>query len=187
MNTTEALSLEIKARELATSLLFETETRLDHSKCVVDQTRLGVNLLVEPWKSVIIPAAWLHDIGYNKTVGITKFHPLDGARYLQAKGWSMEICRLVAWHTNAEVEAQLRDLDDLLTNEFEMPPSEPWVLLAWADLTSSPKGEKCSPQERLDEILERYRPESVVHRAIIQAYDYLIDIATDYQNRVFGI
>ncbi len=180
-------SLVIQAKELATFLLQDTGTRLDHSRRVVEQVQLAIEMLEEPWRSALLPAAWLHDIGYNKDIGITKFHPLDGARYLRDEGWSMEICRLVAWHTNAEVEAEMRDLDQVLVNEFEVPPKEARELLAWADLTSSPTGEKCSPQERLDEILERYGSKTVVHRAIIQAHDHLLTTALDFQERLSGI
>ncbi|NNN21651.1 MAG: HD domain-containing protein [Acidimicrobiales bacterium] len=187
MNMSEDSNLVIQAKELATFLLHDTGTRLDHSRHVVEQAQLATEMLDEPWKSALLPAAWLHDIGYSKDIGITKFHPLDGARYLRNEGWSMEICRLVAWHTNAEAEAEMRDLDYVLAIEFEVPPKEARELLAWADLTSSPTGERCSPQERLDEILERYGSETVVHRAIIQAHDQLLNTALDFQDRLSEI
>lgn len=187
MNNFESNNLIFEAKGLATSLLHDTGTRLDHSSQVAEQAQLAIEMLEEPWKSALLPAAWLHDIGYNKNIGITKFHPLDGARYLRDEGWPLEICRLVAWHTNAEVEAEMRDLGKALTNEFDMPPKEARELLAWADLTSSPTGERCSPQERLDEILERYGSDTVVHRAIVEAHDQLLNAALEFQERLSGL
>ena len=187
MNSLEISNLLIKAKDLSTLLLHDTGTRLNHTRLVVKQAQFAIEVLDEPWKTALLLAAWLHDIGYNKDIGITKFHPLDGARFLRDEGWPMEVCRLVAWHTNAEVEAEMRGLGQVLANEFEVPPKEARELLAWADLTSSPTGEKCTPQERLEEILERYGSETVVHRAIVQAYDQLLCAAHDFQKRLSGI
>lgn len=114
----------------------------------------------------MVLAAWLHDIGYNPDLASTGFHPLDGARHLRELGWPADVCRLVAWHTNAGAEASLRGLGGALAEEFELPPYDAWAALAWADLTSSPAGECWEVEARVGEVLRRYPPGTVVHRAM---------------------
>jgi hypothetical protein len=125
------------------------------------------HVLVEPWRSALPEAALLHDIGYAPEVVDTGFHPLDGARWLRALGRRSEVCNLVAWHTRAGTEARLRGLEELLVAEFSSPPAIAQAVLTWADLTSSPTGEQTSPAIRIDDILRRYGPGSLVHRATL--------------------
>lgn len=66
---------------------------------------------------VLVSAAWLHDIGYAPAVLGTGFHPLDGARYLAGLGAPERVVNLVARHSNAILEAELRGLGDLLDLE----------------------------------------------------------------------
>jgi hypothetical protein len=58
----------------------------------------------------LVCAAWLHDIGYTPALGVTGFHPLDGARFLVAAGVSRRLTGLVAHHSCAALEAELRGL-----------------------------------------------------------------------------
>src|SRR5438067_13894674 len=81
------------------------------------------DLLDGEWRSAIVDAAWLHDIGYSPRVQPTGFHALDAARWLRARGWPTATCRLVAWHTEAEVEGAVRGLGEDLAAEFEPPPA----------------------------------------------------------------
>lgn len=81
----------------------------------------------------------MHDVGYSRIASVIGFHPLDGARWLRHQGWSDQVARLVAWHTRAEKEAELRGIaryDD----EFPRPPEFVLTVLTWADLTSTPDG-----------------------------------------------
>jgi hypothetical protein len=117
------------------------------------------------WRSAARDAAWLHDIGYNPELAATAFHPLDGARWLRAHHWSDKTCSLVAWHTESLEEARRYGLDVDLAAEFDRPPGIAAAALAWADLTSSPSGERWDANRRLAEILDRYPPGSVVHEA----------------------
>lgn len=155
-----------RAATLATELLAGVATRLDHSRGVAERGGEAFHLLRAPWRTALIDAAWLHDIGYSQAVVVTEFHPLDGARWLTKHGWRSEVCRLVAWHTGAAVEARLRNLDKALRAEFLPPPRRAQAALTWADLTSSPTGESCSVEARLIDILCRYPFDSVVHRAV---------------------
>jgi hypothetical protein len=150
------------------------EDRLAHSAIVAEQAARARGLVDEPWRSVLVDAAWLHDVGYSPASVDTGFHPLDGARWLRREGWPDELCRLVAWHTRALTEAKLRGLGDELVREFEQPARLPLAVLTWADLTSSADGRRCTVRGRLDGILRRYPPESVVHRAIVEATPELL-------------
>jgi hypothetical protein len=56
----------------------------------------------------------LHDIGYAPGLAVTGLHAQDGARYLRdAQHADAMLCRLVAHHTCASVEAGERGLADL--------------------------------------------------------------------------
>lgn len=153
------------AQDVATELLVGVGTRMDHSRAVANQAAKAIRLLDEPWSTALVDAAWLHDVGYAPSLARTRFHPLDGARWLNAQGWRPEVCRLVAWHTRAGTEAQLRCLEHELATEFPPPPETAQSVLAWADLTSSPTGRICTPEERIAEVLDRYPSDSTVHRA----------------------
>jgi HD superfamily phosphodiesterase len=68
-------------------------------------------------------AAWLHDIGYLPKLARTGLHGLDGARYLRDVHHADEmLCRLVAHHSCAVIEAEERGLADDLRREFPPPP-----------------------------------------------------------------
>jgi hypothetical protein len=153
------------AQAIAEEMLSGVGTRLAHTRRVAAQAHEVRVLLEEPWKSAIVDAAWLHDIGYAQSIVQVGFHPLDGARWLARQGWPVEVCRLVAWHTCAGTEACIRELGDQLAGEFREPPVLPRAAMTWADLTSSPEGDQWTADRRLDEILDRYPAASIVHRA----------------------
>lgn len=166
---------------LADRLLRDVGTRLAHSARVATQADRVAHLLNEPWRSAIAEAAWLHDIGYSEQIARTDFHPLDGARWLRDHGWPSEVCRLVAWHTEASIEAALRGLDCDLVAEFEQPPSSVAAVLSWADMTSSPAGEACTVDRRIDDILGRYPAGSAVHTATTSARPALCAAVADIE------
>jgi putative nucleotidyltransferase with HDIG domain len=49
----------------------------------------------------LIAAAWLHDVGYAPGLAHSRFHPLDGARYLRRIGMDESVVSLVAYHSCA--------------------------------------------------------------------------------------
>jgi HD superfamily phosphodiesterase len=70
-------------------------------------------------------SAWLHDVGYLPDIAVTGFHPLDGARYLRGVHRADQmVCRLVAYHSCAHIEAEERGLVEPLRAEFA-PPRRP--------------------------------------------------------------
>lgn len=113
-------------------------------------------------RELLVSAAVLHDIGYAPSIAKTGFHPLDGARWLRDVEFDDRVAGLVAHHTNAVVEAELRGLDRELSGEFDREESQVADLLWYCDLTTGPDGQEFTVEERLAEIRERYEPGSVV-------------------------
>ena len=104
-------------------------------------------------------AAWLHDIGYAPGPATTGLHALDGARYRRdAQHADSMLCRLVAHHTCAIIEAEERGLAGILGLEFESVPEELSSVLTYCDITTSPDGELVPAERRLAEIQQRYGP-----------------------------
>jgi putative nucleotidyltransferase with HDIG domain len=140
-------------------------------------------------------AAWLHDIGYAPGLAVTGLHALDGARYLRdAQHADAMLCRLVAHHSCAIIEAGERGLADALANEFEAAPYAFASVLTFCDMTISPDGELVPVKRRLAEIHDRYGPGHPVSRSIqratpmiLRAVEQVQDIAGTRQSREMGL
>ena len=101
-------------------------------------------------------AAWLHDIGYLPELAETGLHGLDGARYLRdIQHAEPLLCRLVAHHSCAVIEAEERGLAHVLNREFAPPPQPLADALTFCDMTTSPDGERVPVNHRLAEIHDR--------------------------------
>ena len=112
-------------------------------------------------------AAWLHDIGYAPGLAATGFHPLDGARYLRdARHADALLCRLVAHHSCALIEAEQWGLAGDLAREFQPAPRDLSDALIYCDMTTGPDGLHLSIEQRLADIRGRYGPEHLVTRAL---------------------
>lgn len=120
-------------------------------------------------RDVLVAAGWLHDIGYSPGLVGTGFHPLDGARHLRAVGMTERVTCLVAHHSCALIEARLRGLGRVLSQEFAREESPTADALLYCDLTTSPSGVPVTVGERLAEIRERYGPGHVVTAFIDEA------------------
>jgi hypothetical protein len=106
----------------------------------------------------LVAAAWLHDIGYAPELVETGFHPLDGARFLRRVGVDGQVVSLAAYHSCAQIEADVRGLGAELAAEFT--PAGPLLsdALLYCDMTTGPDGDYVRPADRLAEIQERYGP-----------------------------
>ena len=116
----------------------------------------------------LVCAAWLHDIGYAPALAATDFHPLDGARFLASAGTSRRLAGLVAHHSCAALEAELRGLADELA-EFDDEDSTVRDALWYCDITTSRNGQPVAAAERIAEIKRRYGPDHLVTRFITEA------------------
>jgi HD domain len=155
------------AEQLARALLQEPlPRRWAHVQGVAAQAR-GLAPVLGADADLLEAAAWLHDIGYAPGLAVTGLHALDGARYLRdARHADAMLCRLVAHHSYAIVEAEERGLADILALEFEPAPYALSSVLTCCDMTTSPDGELVPVEKRLAEINDRYGPGHLVSRSI---------------------
>jgi hypothetical protein len=149
--------------------------RWAHIQGVARQARSLASILGED-ADLLEAAAWLHDVGYSPELIDTGFHPLDGARYLRdVQHANGTLCRLVANHSEALIEAEERGLAGALSAEF--PPASPLIsdALTYCDMTTGPDGQPISADERLADIRARYGPGHVVGRSIERSAGELLD------------
>jgi hypothetical protein len=132
------------------------QRRWGHVRPVAQRARWVATTLYLP--DHLVAAAWLHDIGYAPALVQTRFHPLDGARFLRGAGVDRQVVSLVAYHSCAQVEADLRGLGAELAAEFT--PASPLLAdaLLYCDMTTRPDGDYVRPADRLVEIRGRYGP-----------------------------
>ena len=163
-------SLPAWAEDLARNLLEDTlPRRWAHVQGVAARARSLAPAFAAD-KELLEAAAWLHDIGYLPELAQTGLHALDGARYLRdVQHATPMLCRLVAHHSCAVIEAEERDLADVLRREFEPPPQPLADALTFCDMTTTPDGEPTNVDRRLAEILHRYGSEHLVSRSIRRA------------------
>jgi putative nucleotidyltransferase with HDIG domain len=172
------------ARSTAEAYLAESlPQRWRHVKAVAGRAGELAGL-VPGDEELLVSAAWLHDIGYAPALAVVGFHPLDGARFLRADGVDERLCRLVARHSGAVVEAELRGLSDALDSEFADEESTTRDALWFADLTTGPNGERLTVERRLAEIAERYGPDGLVTVAVGRARPLLLAAVERIQERL---
>ena len=121
---------------------------------------------------LLVGAALLHDIGYAPDLASTGFHALDGARYLRGVGGPDRLVNLVAHHSCATVEAEVRGLSGELA-EFEDEGTALRDALWWADMTTTPDGGVTTVADRVREIQSRYGEDDLVSRFIRRAWEDL--------------
>jgi hypothetical protein len=125
---------------------------------------------------LIEAAAWLHDIGYLRELAATGLHGLDGARYLRDfQRAEPLLCRLVAHHSCAVIEAEERGLAYVLTREFAPLPRPLADALTFCDMTTSPDGDQVQVTHRLAEIRDRYGAGHLVSRSIRRATPLILE------------
>ena len=158
------------AEPLAQALLQESlPRRWAHVQGVAAQARSLAPVLGAD-ADLLEAAAWLHDIGYAPGLATTGLHTLDGARYLRdTQHTHVMLCRLVAHHSCAIIEAEERGLADVLGLEFEPAPYVLSSVLTCCDMTTSPDGELVPVERRLAEIQHRYGPGHLVSGSIQRA------------------
>lgn len=158
------------ARDLAHVLLAEPlPRRWAHTQGVAAQAETLAPILGDD-ADLLTAAAWLHDIGYSPTLVTTGFHPLDGARYLRDTHHAdSRLCRLVAHHSCALIEAEERGLAHELTAEFTYERDDLIQALTYCDMTTGPHGERLTTEARLADILIRYGEDHPVTRFVHRA------------------
>jgi predicted hydrolase (HD superfamily) len=155
------------AQQLARALLQEAmPRRWAHVQGVAARAR-SLTLVLGADADLLEAAAWLHDVGYAPDLAVTGLHQLDGARYLRdAQHADAMLCRLVAHHSCAIIEAGERGLADALSSEFEPAPDVLASVLTCCDMTTSSDGQPVPVERRLAEIHDRYGSGHLVSRSI---------------------
>lgn len=175
VRTVVAVAIDDQTVQLAERFVAPLGRRWLHVQAVAARAGELAMALPADQRDELVTAAWLHDIGYSPEIGHTRFHPLDGARYLRDEGWSPTVVSLVAHHSGARFEAVERGLSEELMREFPFEDSPQLDALVTADLTTGPSGEPLTYESRIGEILKRYPPEDPVHRAWVVAKPVLAD------------
>jgi HD domain len=159
-----------RAHDIARSLLENPlPRRWAHVQGVADTARTLAGVLGKN-ADLIVAAAILHDIGYAPSLAATGFHPLDGARYLRdVEDADAMLCRLVAHHSCAIIEAEERGLASELAREFKPAPRDLTDALIYCDMTTGPDGQGIPIGQRLAEIRARYGPADLVTRALARS------------------
>ena len=176
------------ADQLARALLRELlPRRWAHVQGVAARAR-GLAPVLGADADLLEAAAWLHHIGYAPGLTLTGLHQLDGARYLRdVHHADALLCRLVAHHSCAIVEADERGLADVLGLEFEPAPYVLSSVLTFCDMTTSPDGEHVPVEQRLAEIHDRYGPGHLVSRSIQRAAPMILGAVKQVQDRAARI
>jgi hypothetical protein len=158
------------AHDLARTLLEEPlPRRWAHTQGVAARAESLAPILGNE-ADLLTAAAWLHDIGYSPDLAATGFHPLDGARYLRDTHHAdPRLCRLVAHHTCAIIEAEERGLANQLAYEFDPECRVLTQALIYCDMTTGPDGTILPISDRIGDIYARYGAEHVVSRSIRRA------------------
>lgn len=157
----------VAEEHLASSL----SQRWKHVQGVAEQARSLRDLARED-ADLLEASAILHDVGYAPGLVRTGFHPIDGAHFLQAAGAPARLVDLVAHHSFAALEAELRGLSPQL-EQFADERGPIRDALWYCDQTTGPSGERVSVEGRHTEILRRYGPAHMVSRFIEQGGEEL--------------
>jgi hypothetical protein len=93
------------------------------------------------------------------------------------------LCRLVAHHSCAIIEADERGLAGILSDEFDPAPDVLVSVLTCCDMTTSPDGQPVPVERRLAEIHARYGSGHLVSRSIQRATPMILRTVEQVQDR----
>jgi len=172
------------ASTLAGHLLGTLPDRWLHTQAVARRAEQLAATVGSSDQEALLAAAWLHDIGYGPLARVTGFHPLDGARYLGARGWPERVVGLVAYHSGAEFLAGPHGLTEQLA-QFPHERSAVADALTYADQTTGPRGELMTIDDRRAEALARHG-QSSAQAAVRQVREpFLIAVGLRVESRLW--
>lgn len=141
--------------------------RWAHVQSVASEARRIASIVGDD-EELLVAACLLHDVGYAPDLAQTGLHALDGARFLQRLGAPRRLTCLVARHSCAMLEAEMRGLDaDLAGFADELTPTRD--ALWYCDMVTGPDGRRVRFEDRVAEIRERYGEAALVARFIVRA------------------
>jgi putative nucleotidyltransferase with HDIG domain len=157
--------------------------RWRHSVRVAIQASRWPCLFNQEAQTVLQTAAILHDIGYSTDIVRSAFHAVDGAVFLRSQGVDEDVVSLVAHHSCAHIEANLRGLSRKLAWFPSHRNRNLQDAMIWCDMTSGPTGDEVDIDWRLADIRARYGPESIGGRFADQAEPHLRAATSRVQER----
>ena len=160
-----------------------TSSTLGTFQGVAQRARILAPILGED-ADLLEASAILHDIGYSPGLVVTGLHALDGARYLRDVDADERIVNLVAHHSCACLEAEVRGLAAELMAEFPREREELNDALCFSDMNTTPDGTPTNPLDRVHEIAGRYGPESLIGQFIRRAEPEILASASRILNRM---
>lgn len=125
-------------------------------------------------------AALLHDIGYSEEVNFTGFHPVDGYRFLRAKGYVKDILDVVLHHSLAREDylhnhstKELEDYKEIILSDRAQKILE---IVSYADWHTDGQGNRVSVDGRYADILDRHGHNSKVGEFMLSIRPQIDDI-----------
>ncbi|GAA2497008.1 HD domain-containing protein [Terrabacter carboxydivorans] len=173
---------ESAAEDLAREWISGSGSRWAHLSAV-GRLAQETNALGTSMSSTVVQAAWVHDIGYAPGLRDTGMHAIDGARALLRFGAPVDVVALVAHHTGAIYEAAARGFAEELA-ELPLPDHTDLDALTLLDLVVGPEGDLTTAEDRIAEILSRYRVGDPVHRAVTRSGPELLASAGRARTRL---
>ncbi len=178
------MAIDRWAKGEAERLLGAVDDRWRHVEAVArlaEQTSGAVGGADRP---ALVAAAWLHDVGDAPSLHRTGLQALDGALWIREQGQE-RVAGLVAYHSGAKHEAELLGLGEEL-RAFADERSAVTDALWYCDLTTGPDGERMTLAERLADVEDRHGHDSVVARAMREAWDELEGCVGRVERRLAG-
>ncbi|MGC5332257.1 HD domain-containing protein [Micromonospora sp. DT62] len=182
------MELAHQARSVAEGYLREPlPRRWRHVQAVANKAECLAEFVAPDEKTLLVAAAWLHDVGYAPALIESGLHALDGARWLRDNGFDSRLAGLVACHSCAIFEAEERGLASELSMEFIDEESPIRDALWYADMTTGPDGQDMTVPERLAEVRTRYGPDHLVTRFWARAEPTLMVAVRRTEDRLSAV
>lgn len=159
--------------------------RWSHAQGAARQAR-GLSSVAGSDVDLLESAAILHDVGYAPDLAHTGFHPLDGANFLHEIGAPPRLVHLVAHHSYASAEAELRGLSSELA-EYEDERGSLRDALWYCDLTTDPNGEAVDARERIAKMKQSYGPGHLVTEFVTNASPELLEAVDRTRRRAVAL
>ena len=170
------------ALAVARRILGQDQCRWAHTLGVVRLVRESLTVVALEERTLALAAAYTHDLGHARCLKVTGCHALDGAMYIRVAGY-LELASVVAQHSGARREAALRGLEEEMF-AFPVVESRTLDLLTYSDLMTDQRGNRCSVDDRLEEIAVRYGNDHIVTKAVRLAEPELRRTVSQVESRL---
>jgi hypothetical protein len=170
------------ARKVARHILAHQRFRWAHTQGVVRLVSQSLAVVALEERSLVLAAAYVHDLGHARPLRVTGCHALDGAMYVRAAGY-LQLASMVAQHSGARCEATLRGLESEMS-AFPFMQSSALDLLTYSDLMTDHRGYRCSVDERLEGVAIRYGNDHILTRSLRLAEPELRENVSRVESRL---